>query len=89
MNITNPSSLGVEVRRKRKSLKLTLEQTALVSGVSMSFLRSLERGKESCQFAPILKVLSALGMVLSIDGTALAEGISKSTDSTTGRGDTE
>ena len=89
MNITNSSSLGFEVRRKRKSLKLTLEQTALVSGVSMSFLRSLERGKESCQFAPLLKVLSALGMAMSIDGIALDEGISKSTDSTTGRGDSE
>jgi transcriptional regulator with XRE-family HTH domain len=68
MRIATPSSLGVEVRKKRTSLKLTLEQTALVSGVSMSFVRSLERGKESCQLAPILKVLTALGMTLDVEG---------------------
>jgi transcriptional regulator with XRE-family HTH domain len=69
MRIATPCSLGVEVRKKRTNLKLTLEQTALVSGVSMSFLRSLERGKESCQLAPILKVLTSLGMTLVVDGT--------------------
>lgn len=72
MPIISPASLGLEVRRKRKSLRLTLEQTALVSGVSMSFLRSLERGKESCQLAPIIKVLGSLGMTLSLNGTAQA-----------------
>ena len=74
MELTSASSLGAEVRRKRKSLKLTLEQTALVSGVSMSFLRGLEKGKESCQLAPTLKVLKALGMSLRLDGLALPAG---------------
>lgn len=72
MKLTSASSLGAEVRRKRKSLKLTLEQTALVSGVSMSFLRGLEKGKESCQLAPTLKVLRALGISVRLDGLALS-----------------
>lgn len=69
VNIDSANTLGTEVRRKRKSLKLTLEQTALVSGVSMSFLRSLERGKETCHLAPTFKVLNALGMSLDLQGT--------------------
>lgn len=69
MQIDKITTLGEEVRRKRKNLKLTLEQTALVSGVSMSFLRSLERGKETCHLAPTLKVLTALGMSFDLQGT--------------------
>lgn len=74
MHIDNAAALGAAVRRKRKSLKLTLAQTALVSGVSMSFLRSLERGKESCHLAPMLKVLAALGMSLALAGAVADEG---------------
>jgi len=70
MQISSVSDLGTEVRRKRRSLKLTLAQTAMVSGVSMSFLRSLERGKPSCHFAPVLQVLTALGISIHLHGTA-------------------
>lgn len=73
MQIDKTNSLGREVHRKRKSLKLTLEETALVSGVSMSFLRSLEGGKETCQLAPVFKVLAALGLSLRLEGAAPAE----------------
>lgn len=73
MKIDKTNTLGREIRGKRKSLKLTLEQTALVSGVSMSFLRSIEGGKETCQFAQILKVLSALGLSLHLEGIAPTE----------------
>ncbi len=78
MQITSPASLALQVRRKRKNLRLTLEQTALVSGVSLSFLRGLERGKETCQLAFILKVLGALGMTLNIDGAVLDTDVSSS-----------
>lgn len=70
MLIDSTSQLSEEVRRKRNSLKLTLEQAALVSGVSMSFLRSLERGKETCHLAPTLRVLKALGLSLTLEGLA-------------------
>lgn len=70
MLIDSTAQLSEEVRRKRKSLKLTLEQAALVSGVSMSFLRSLERGKETCHVAPTLRVLKALGLSLTLEGLA-------------------
>lgn len=73
MKIDTASTLASEVRRKRKNLKLTLEQTALVSGVSMSFLRSLERGKETCHLALTLKVLGALGMSFSLEGCVADE----------------
>ena len=56
MQIESLKQLGLEVRKKRKVEKLSLEQTAMVSGVSMSFLRSLEAGKPSCQFDLVLKV---------------------------------
>lgn len=74
MQFDKTITLGGEVRRKRKSLRLTLEETALVSGVSMSFLRSLEGGKETCQLAPVFKVLAALGLSLHVDGVAPDEG---------------
>jgi len=72
MLIDSAAQLSEEIRRKRKSLKLTLEQAALVSGVSMSFLRSLERGKETCQLAPALRVIKALGLSLTLEGAAPA-----------------
>ncbi len=72
MQIESLKQLGVEVRRKRKAEKLSLEQTAMVSGVSMSFLRSLEAGKPSCQFDLVLKVLASLGMAVAATGFAPA-----------------
>ena len=72
MQIESLKQLGLEVRRKRKVEKLSLEQTAMVSGVSMSFLRSLEAGKPSCQFDLVLKVLASLGMAVEATGYAPA-----------------
>jgi len=68
MRIHSLKELGIEVRRKRKAEKLSLEQTAMVSGVSMSFLRSLEAGKPSCQFDKVLVVLASLGMSVEVSG---------------------
>lgn len=70
MQIKSLKELGIEVRHKRKAEKLSLEQTAMVSGVSMSFLRSLEAGKPSCQFDKVLAVLASLGMTVSVGGGA-------------------
>ncbi len=70
MQIKSLKELGIEVRRKRKAEKLSLEQTAMVSGVSMSFLRNMEAGKPSCQFDKVLAVLASLGMTVSVGGGA-------------------
>lgn len=52
------------VSRERKALKYTQEEFALRVGVSLSFLRKLEQGKETLRLDKVNEVLSFLGYEL-------------------------
>lgn len=54
--------LGDTVRARRKHLRLTQADVADLAGVSVRFLRDLEKGKRSVQFDSVLAVLHVLGL---------------------------
>lgn len=58
--------IGLLVRKKRKELKLTQIQLAQLSNVGTRFLSDLENGKPTCEVEKTLKVLSNLGIKLTV-----------------------
>ena len=58
------SLISKTVMNGRKALGYTQEEFALRVGVSLSFLRSLEQGKESVRMDKVNEVLSFLGLEL-------------------------
>jgi y4mF family transcriptional regulator len=65
--IRNTKALGLLVRKERKVQNLTQEQLAGVTGVGIRFVRELEAGKESCHLGLAIQVMTALGLIVSID----------------------
>jgi y4mF family transcriptional regulator len=66
--IQNSTDLGCLVRETRKRLKLTQPQLALAANVGVRFIVELEAGKATLRLENILRVLQALGGVLSVEG---------------------
>ena len=66
--IQNSLDLGRMVRETRKRLKLTQPQLALAANVGVRFIVELEAGKSTLRLENILRVLQALGGVLSVEG---------------------
>ena len=66
--IQNSLDLGRLVRETRRRLKLTQPQLALAANVGVRFIVELEAGKSTLRFENTLRVLQALGGVLSVEG---------------------
>jgi HTH-type transcriptional regulator/antitoxin HipB len=66
--IQNSTDLGRVVREARKRLKLTQPQLALAANVGVRFIVELEAGKSTLRLEHILRVLQALGGVISVEG---------------------
>jgi HTH-type transcriptional regulator/antitoxin HipB len=58
--------IGRVVRKKRKADGLTLADAAGLCGVGYRFMSDLENGKETVQVGKVLKVLTALGLEMTI-----------------------
>ena len=65
--VATPQELGAAVRAARKAQGLRLEDLALAAGVGIRFLSEFERGKTSVQLGEALRVVSALGLRLTVD----------------------
>lgn len=70
MAIQETTQIGAAVREARKRLKVTQKDLAMTSGTGLRFVIDLERGKSTCQVGKILQVLQALGLRLSLTGSA-------------------
>ena len=64
--VTAPD-IGVAIRKKRKADGLTLADAAGLCGVGYRFMSDLENGKETVQVGKVLKVLTALGLEMTIE----------------------
>lgn len=64
--VATAADIGRAVRKKRKEDGLTLADTAALCGVGYRFLSDLENGKETVQVGKILKVLTSLGLDMTI-----------------------
>jgi transcriptional regulator with XRE-family HTH domain len=58
-------TFGSLIRSRRRSLDMSQDQVALVTGVGRRFLIDLEAGKPSCQLGRSLLVAEALGLELN------------------------
>ena len=66
--IQSPQQLGAALRSARKQLGLTQPELALAAGVGVRFIVDLEAGKPTVRLDSVMRVLSALGGVISLDG---------------------
>jgi y4mF family transcriptional regulator len=64
--IQGPSDIGKLVREQRRKSRMTQAETASLCGVGVRFLSNLESGKPSVELGLVLKVLSCLGLEVSI-----------------------
>jgi len=58
--------VAVEVRARRKALRLNQRDLADIAGVSERFVRFVEQGKPSVQVDSLLALLAALGLRLEV-----------------------
>ena len=59
------STLGRTIALRRRDLDVTQHDLALLAGVSVRFLSSLERGKATVRLDTLVAVLDALGLELN------------------------
>ena len=62
------AEIGRAVAEARAEYGLDQQTTADLAGVSVRFLRSLEKGKATVQYDHLVAVLDALGLTLTLDG---------------------
>ncbi len=63
----NAAELGKEIRFRRESLGVTLQQLADLTGIGINTLSRLERGVGGVTLKTLLVVLQTLGLKLGIE----------------------
>ena len=64
--ILSTKELGELIKKRRRQLRLKQPELALVSGTGIRFISDLENGKENCRLGLSLRVLSTLGLRISV-----------------------
>lgn len=67
MNITDSKSLGNAIRNRRKELKYTQADISYFTGLSVTFISDLERGKPTAEIEKTIILINMLGMDLFIE----------------------
>jgi y4mF family transcriptional regulator len=63
MDITEIGATAKEVRKKHK---LTQSELSLSTGVGIRFISEFERGKATCHWGKVLRVLNSLGLDIAL-----------------------
>lgn len=66
--------LGKALAVERKRQKLSREEAASVCGVSASFIRDAESDPQNCSLGKLVRLVSGLGLGLSVSGWPQAQG---------------
>ncbi|MEZ8068314.1 MULTISPECIES: helix-turn-helix transcriptional regulator [Vibrio] len=64
--VFTPSLLGEAIKAKRTQSKITQQDAALLSGVSKQTYIKIEQGSSDIKLTSLMKVVSALGIKISI-----------------------
>ncbi|MCZ4310744.1 helix-turn-helix transcriptional regulator [Vibrio atlanticus] len=64
--VFTPSLLGEAIKAKRTQSKITQQDAALLSGVSKQTYIKIEQGNSDIKLTSLMKVVSALGIKISI-----------------------
>ena len=67
MKIIDTKSLGTAIRERRKELHYTQTYLAEFSGLSVSFISDLERGKATAEIGKTLQIIHLLGMDILVE----------------------
>lgn len=67
MKITDSKSLGRAIRERRKALNYTQVYLAEFTGLSVSFISDLERGKPTAEVEKAIRLINFLGMDLFVE----------------------
>jgi y4mF family transcriptional regulator len=71
--ILSTKELGELIKKRRRQLRLKQPELALVSGTGIRFISDLENGKETCRLGLSLRVLSTLGLRISVTAPSASE----------------
>ena len=67
VKINNAEMLGLAIRKRRKELGYTQGFIADFTGLSVSFISDVERGKVTAEIGKIIKLVSTLGLDILIE----------------------
>ena len=67
VTIQSVPDLGLVVRSVRRTSKVRLDDLTATAGVSKQFASDVEHGKPTVQLGLVLKLLSELGVLLTLD----------------------
>lgn len=67
MKITDSYSLGQAIRARRKELNYTQTYLSEFTGLSVTFISDLERGKPTAEIEKAIRLINILGMDLLIE----------------------
>ena len=67
MNIVDSKSIGQIIRERRKELNYTQAYLSECTGLSVTFISDLERGKPTAELEKTLKLINILGLDLFVE----------------------
>ena len=67
MKITDSKSLGQAIRARRKELNYTQAYLSEFTGLSVTFISDLERGKPTAEIEKTIRLINILGMDLLVE----------------------
>lgn len=67
MKINNTKTLGETIRARRKELHYTQAYLAEFTGLSVSFISDVERGKTTAEIEKIIRLINVLGLNLLVE----------------------
>ena len=68
MQIHSAKDIGRAVRAKRKHLRMTQSEVALVAACGVRFIVDVEAGKPTLRLDTLLRVIDVLGGTLTLEG---------------------
>lgn len=67
MKITNSNDLGKSIRKRRKELGYTQQFLADFTGLSVTFISQVERGKTTAEIEKIIQLINILGLDMLVE----------------------
>lgn len=67
MKINNTKTLGETIRARRKELHYTQAYLAEFTGLSVTFISDVERGKTMAEIEKIIRLINVLGLNLLVE----------------------
>ena len=80
MKITDSEELGNIIRNRRKELKYTQAFLSEYTGLSVSFISDVERGKTTVEIGKVMQLISILGLDINKENIIYDNNIFQSVD---------